>query len=90
MAVTIDGLTVDLPREWADTLMAQAFQESVVGQLTASTPMPLGEKVIPVYEGGFEVGYVAEGTPKPVSEIEMSHSVISPWKFAGTSASSSS
>lgn len=83
MAITIDGMTVDMPREWGDTLMAQAFQESVVGQLTASTPMPLGEKVIPVYNGGFEVGYVAEGTPKPVSDVEFSQRVISPWKFAG-------
>lgn len=83
MAVMVDGIEVPLPQNWADTQLSQAFQESVVGQLTTSTPMPLGETVIPVYEGGFEVGYVAEGTPKPVSEVGVSSRVLSPWKFAG-------
>lgn len=85
MAVLMDGSPVDqyLPREWAPTLLKNAFEESVVGQLTQSEPMPLGDKVIPVYEGGFEVGYTAEGNPKPVSEVSMSAKVISPWKFAG-------
>ena len=83
MAVTIDGIEVDLPKNWADTQLSQAFEESVVGQLTTATPMPLGETVIPVYEGGFEVGYVAEGTPKPVSEVGFSQRTLQPWKFAG-------
>ena len=83
MAVTVDGIDVPLPQDWADTQLSQAFQQSVVGQLTTATPMALGETVIPVYEGGFEVGYTAEGTPKPVSEVSMSHRTLSPWKFAG-------
>lgn len=83
MAVTVDGIEVPLPQNWADTQLSQAFQQSVVGQLTTATPMALGETVIPVYEGGFEVGYTAEGTPKPVSEVSMSHRTLSPWKFAG-------
>ena len=83
MAVTIDGFEVDLPPTWAETQLAQAFEESVVGQLTQSTPLPLGESVIPVYEGGFEVGYTAEGSPKPVSEVSFDKRVLSPWKFAG-------
>lgn len=83
MAVTIDGIDVPLPQNWAETQLKQAFEESVVGQLSSSTPVPLGETVIPVYEGGFEVGYTAEGSPKPVSEVEFSHRVLSPWKFAG-------
>lgn len=83
MAVTIDGTEVPLPKNWADTQLRQAFEESVVGKLTTQTPMPLGETVVPIYEGGFEVGYVAEATAKPVSEVSMSHRVLSPNKFAG-------
>lgn len=83
MAVTIDGIDVPLPKNWADTQLSQALEESVVGKLTTSTPMPLGETVIPVYEGGFEVGYTAEGAPKPVSEVSVTHRVLSPQKFAG-------
>lgn len=83
MAVTIDGIEVPLPQNWADTQLSQAFEQSVVGQLTNAQPIALGETVIPVYEGGFEVGYTAEGTPKPVSEVGISHRTLSPWKFAG-------
>src|SRR5690625_6230630 len=85
MAVTLDGIEVPLPKNWAETQLKQAFEESVVGKLSNSTPIPLGESVIPVYEGGFEVGYTAEGAPKPVSEVGFSHRVLSPWKFAGRS-----
>ena len=83
MAVTIDGMEVPLPKNWADTQLSQAFEQSVVGQLTSAQPIALGETVIPVYEGGFEVGYTAEGTPKPVSEVGFDHRTLSPWKFAG-------
>lgn len=83
MAITVDGIDVPLPKNWAQTQLSQAFEQSVVGQLTTSTPLPLGETVIPVYEGGFEVGYVAEANPKPVSEVGFSHRVLSPQKFAG-------
>ena len=83
MAVLLDGIEVPLPRDWAQTQLSQAFEQSVVGQLTNSQPIPLGEQVIPVYEGGFEVGYTAEGGRKPVSEVGFSHRVLSPNKFAG-------
>lgn len=83
MAVMVDGIEIPLPKNWAETQLAQAFEESVVGKLSSNTPLPLGETVIPVYEGGFEVGYTAEGSPKPVSEVEVSSRVLSPWKFAG-------
>lgn len=83
MAVTIDGIEVPLPKDWAQTQLAQAFEQSVVGQLSGSTPLPLGETVIPVYEGGFEVGYTAEGGRKPVSEVGFSHRTLVPNKFAG-------
>lgn len=83
MAVMIDGIEIPLPKNWAQTQLSQAFEESAVGKLTSSTPLPLGETVIPVYEGGFEVGYTAEGSPKPVSEVSVSSRVLSPWKFAG-------
>lgn len=83
MAVTIDGIDIPLPKDWAETQLSQAFEESVVGKLSASTPVPLGETVIPVYEGGFEVGYTAEGSPKPVSEVSVTSRLLNPWKFAG-------
>lgn len=83
MAVLLDGIEVPLPRDWARTQLTQAFEQSVVGQLTDAQPIPLGEQVIPVYEGGFEVGYTAEGGRKPVSEVGFSHRVLSPNKFAG-------
>lgn len=83
MAVTIDGMEVPLPKNWANTQLSQAFEQSVVGQLSGSTPIPLGETVIPVYTGGFEVGYTAEGSPKPVSEVGFDHRTLNPWKFAG-------
>lgn len=83
MAVLIDGIEVPLPKNWADTQLSQAFEQSVVGQLTAAKPMALGETVIPVYEGGFEVGYTAEGTPKPVSEVGFTSRTLVPNKFAG-------
>lgn len=83
MAVTLDGLSVDLPQDWAETTMRQAFQESVVGQLSPSEPLPTNGKVIPVYDGGFEVGYTAELGRKPVSDVKMSVQAITPQKFAG-------
>ena len=83
MAVTIDGIDVPLPRNWADTQLSQAFEQSVVGQLTSAEPIALGETVIPVYEGGFEVGYTAEGAAKPVSEVGFTHRTLAPNKFAG-------
>lgn len=83
MAVTIDGFEVDLPPTWAETQLSQAFEQSVAGQLSQSVPLPLGETVIPVYEGGFEVGYTAEGSPKPVSEVSFDKRTLQPWKFAG-------
>lgn len=83
MAITLDGQTVPMPKEFAPTLMKNAFEQSVIGQLTNSEPLPLGDYVIPQYDGGFEVGVVGEGQPKPVSTPTISHKVIAPVKLAG-------
>ena len=83
MAITLDGLTVKTPPEFAPMLMKQAFEQSVVGQLTPSEPLPLQGKSIPVYDGGFEVGYVPEGGAKPVSDVQFSVKKITPIKLAG-------
>jgi hypothetical protein len=85
MAITLDGLDVtdQLPKDWADTTMRKAFEQSVVGQLSNAEPMPTNGKFIPVYEGGFEVGYVPEMGRKPASDVGMSISGITPRKFAG-------
>lgn len=85
MAITLDGLdiTKELPKEWAPTMLKKSFQESVVGQLTPAEPMPLNGKHMPVYEGGFEVGYVGEMQRKPVSDVDISMHSYAPNKFAG-------
>lgn len=83
MPITLDGQTVPMPRDFAPTLMKNAFEQSVVGQLTSSEPIPMGDYVIPQYDGGFEVGVVGEAQPKPVSTPTLSHKVIKPIKLAG-------
>lgn len=83
MAVTLDGLTVELPKQWGKTVMKEAFESSVVGSLTNQIPVSTRGNVIPVYEGGFEVGYVAEAEAKPVSEVGISLKYLVPQKFAG-------
>ncbi|KUM29355.1 hypothetical protein AQ436_06605 [Arthrobacter sp. EpRS66] len=83
MAVTLDGLAVELPKEWASATLRKGFQESVVGKLSSSEPLPTNGKVIPIYEGGFEVGYTAEASRKPASDVAMTFKGIEPNKFAG-------
>lgn len=83
MAVTLDGIDLPLPPTWAPTQLKDAFQQSVVGQLTPSVPIPMGDYNIPVYEGGFEMGYVPEMGSKPVSDVSFSFKTMSPVKLAG-------
>lgn len=85
MAITLDGLDVTskLPTDWADTTLRKAFQNSVVGQLSAAEPIPTNGKIIPIYEGGFEVGYTKELGRKPVSDVKATAKAITPCKFAG-------
>lgn len=81
--ITLDGLDVPMPKGWAETLLKKSFEESAVGKLSGAVPMPLDGLNVPIYEGGFEVGYVAEGTRKPVSTPETRINTITPKKFAG-------
>lgn len=83
MAITLDGLNVDLPQSWGQTLMKDSFESSVVGSLTNQIPISTRGNVVPIYTGGFEVGYVAEGAPKPVSEVGIELQYLTPQKFAG-------
>ena len=83
MPITLDGQTVPMPKEFAPTVMKNAFEASVIGQLTNSEPLPLGDYVIPQYDGGFEVGVVGETGRKPVGNVTVSHKVITPIKLAG-------
>lgn len=82
MPITLDGVDVPVPQNFAPTLMQDAFEASVIAPLTGSEPMPLGDTVIPQYDGGIEAGVVGEGEAKPVSNPSMSHKVISPIKLA--------
>ena len=71
-----------LPASISEAILSKAFEQSVVGRLSPSKPMTLGENVIPVYEGGIEAGVVGEGEAKPVSTPTMSAKVIKPIKLA--------
>lgn len=82
MPITLNGSALPQPQNYANTLMKESFEASVVGQLSPSEPIILGDNVIPVYEGGIEAGVVGEGEAKPVSEASMSHKVIRPIKLA--------
>lgn len=82
MPITLDGVDVPVPQNFAPTMLKNAFEASVIAPLTPSEPMPLGETVIPQYDGGIEAGVVGEAQPKPVSEAAMSHKVVSPIKLA--------
>lgn len=81
--VTLDGVGIEMPPDWAATQMKTAFEASVIGQLTPSAPIPLGDYNIPVYEGGFEMGYTPEMGKKPVSGVSFSFKTMSPVKLAG-------
>lgn len=83
MAVTLDGQELNLPRDWSETTLAKGFQESVVGKLTPQEPVSTNGNVIPVYNGGFEVGYTAEASPKPVSDVSIVPNFLTPNKYAG-------
>lgn len=82
MPITLDGQTIPLPKNYAPTLLKNAFEQSVISPLTNSQPMPLGETVVPQYDGGIEAGWVGEGEAKPVSEASMSHKTLAPRKVA--------
>lgn len=84
MAITLDGVAVKLPADLTtDSIFNKAFEDSVVGKLSPTRPVSTNGNVIPVFDGGFEVGYVAEGQPKPVSDVKMTPRQIVPRKFAG-------
>jgi HK97 family phage major capsid protein len=80
--LSLAGSQVELPQEYAQTILLHAFEDSVVGRLTNSRPMPLGTTVVPIYEGGIEAGPVAEGGRKPVSRPNLSSKTLMPQKFA--------
>lgn len=83
MAVTLNGQTVPLPRDFAPTLMKNAFESSVVSPLSPSEPLSIGtDTVIPQYDGGIEAGFVDEGQAKPVSDAAMSFKTLSARKLA--------
>ena len=83
MTVTLEGLNVPLPKEWAPTLLKEALEQSVIGQVAPSTPIPLDGQTIPVFDSEFEVGVVGEGERKPVSNASLSVRTLTPRKVAG-------
>lgn len=65
--VTLDGQAIPgIGPEFAQTVLKEAFEGSVVGQVIPSEPMPLTGKDIPVYDSEIEVGLVGEAQAKPV------------------------
>lgn len=83
MAVTLDGQSLDLPKDWSNLVLKESFQESVVGRLTNQEPVSTNGNVIPVYDSGFEVGHTAEASPKPVSDVNIVPNFLTPNKYAG-------
>src|SRR5690606_32163316 len=69
MAVTLDTFPVDIQPEYTRTLLTNAFEQSLVGQVVPSQPLTLGGQVIPIYDGGIEVGLTAEAAEKPTSDF---------------------
>ena len=83
MAITLDGHAVPLPANYAQTLMKNAFQQSVIAPLTSSEPIPMGvDTIIPQYDGGIEAGFVGEAEPKPVSSAAYTFKTLAPRKLA--------
>lgn len=83
MPITLDGQTVPLPKNYAATLMKQAFQQSVIAPLTSSEPFPMGvDTVIPQYDGGIEAGFVGEAEAKPVADAAYTFKTLKPRKLA--------
>lgn len=71
-----------LPKEFAATVNKLAAEESLVARLSGRTPLTLGGKTIPVYNGGIEAGVVAEGQAKPVSKPSTGVKYLVPHKVA--------
>lgn len=82
LAVTVDGIGVDVAPDFAPTLLKNAFKGSLVGRVTTSEPVSMAGTVIPVYNGGIEVGLVGEAQAKPKSGFSTSTLTITPQKVA--------
>lgn len=82
MAVTLDTFPVDIQPEYTRTLLTNAFEQSLVGQVVPSQPLTLGGQVIPIYDGGIEVGLTAEATKKPTSDFTGRSATLSTAKVA--------
>lgn len=80
--VTLDGLSVDVPREVVGQVLTKAAEATVAGQLGTVVPMPLSGSTQYVYEGGIEVGLVSEAGVKPQSGAGLSARTVDPVKVA--------
>ena len=84
-SVTLDGAPVPgLAPEFAPTILARAFEGSIVGRLIPSEPMPLTGKDLPVFDSELEVGLTGEAAVKPqIGGATMTVQHIRPAKVAG-------
>lgn len=83
MAITLDGMKIDLPTTWTEELMREGLTTSAVGALKPPRPVSISGEILPISLGGFRVGYVGEGQRKPVGDIGFDVAKLIPRKFAG-------
>lgn len=84
MAVTtLDGLDSGLvPTPIANAILAKAQEQSLVGRLATSTPIPLEGLTQVTQNGHIEAGVVGEGEAKPVGNTSYASKTIKPIKLA--------
>lgn len=83
MAITLDGMKIDLPTTWTEELMREGLTTSAVGALKPPRPVRISGEILPISLGGFRVGYVGEGGRKPVGDLGFDVAKLIPRKFAG-------
>lgn len=80
--VTLNGLSLDIPREMVGSILTSATEQTVAGRLGTATPLTLAGSTQYVYDGNIEVGLVAEGGVKPQSGAGLTAKSIDPAKVA--------
>src|SRR5690606_7123970 len=82
MAVTLDTFPVDIQPEYTRTMLTNAFEQSLVGELVPSQPPTPGGQVIAIYDRGVEVGLTAVAADKPTSDVTAGSATLRTAKVA--------
>ncbi|MFF5793685.1 phage major capsid protein [Paeniglutamicibacter sp. NPDC012692] len=82
MSFTLNGKSIELPKEFTDSVFLKASEESLVARLSGQTPLTLAGATVPIYTGGISAGIVAEGANAPVGDAGVSLKYINPKKVS--------